>query len=55
MQDTFCELDGNLFMCSDSPPIQRLELLRQQFLTTSECENERVLATTIFRKLSENG
>jgi predicted 3-demethylubiquinone-9 3-methyltransferase (glyoxalase superfamily) len=52
MQATF-ELDGNLFMCSDSPPVHDWDFT-PAFSNYIECENERELER-LFSKLSENG
>ncbi len=52
MQATF-ELDGNLFMCSDSPPIHNWNFT-PAVANYIECENERELKF-LFTKLSENG
>lgn len=52
MQATF-ELDGNLFMCSDSPAVHDWDFSPavSQYL---ECENE-VELERLFSRLSENG
>ena len=52
MQATF-ELDGNLFMCSDSPPVHDWDFT-PAVSHYIECENENELET-LFSKLSENG
>ena len=52
MQATF-ELDGNLFMCSDSPPIHDWNFT-PAVSNYIECENESEI-NTLFSKLSENG
>jgi predicted 3-demethylubiquinone-9 3-methyltransferase (glyoxalase superfamily) len=52
MQATF-ELDGNLFMCSDSPPIHDWNFT-PSVSNYIECENE-IEINTLFTKLSENG
>jgi predicted 3-demethylubiquinone-9 3-methyltransferase (glyoxalase superfamily) len=52
MQATF-ELDGNLFMCSDSPPVHDWDFT-PAVSTYIECENESELQR-LFSKLSENG
>ena len=52
MQATF-ELDGNLFMCSDSPPVHEWDFSPavSHYL---ECEDEAEI-NRLFSKLSENG
>jgi predicted 3-demethylubiquinone-9 3-methyltransferase (glyoxalase superfamily) len=52
MQATF-ELDGNLFMCSDSPPVHDWDFTPAVSIYI-ECENESELQR-LFSKLSENG
>jgi len=52
MQATF-ELDGNLFMCSDSPPVHDWNFT-PAVSNYIECENETELER-LFSKLSENG
>lgn len=52
MQATF-ELDGNLFMCSDSPPVHDWDFTPAVSIYI-ECENESELER-LFSKLSENG
>ncbi len=52
MQATF-ELDGNLFMCSDSPPVHDWNFT-PAVSNYLECENESEL-NRLFSKLSENG
>ena len=52
MQAAF-ELDGNLFMCSDSPPVHDWDFT-PAVSNYIECENESELER-IFSKLSENG
>ena len=52
MQATF-ELDGNLFMCSDSPPIHDWNFT-PAVSSYLECESENELEK-LFTKLSENG
>jgi predicted 3-demethylubiquinone-9 3-methyltransferase (glyoxalase superfamily) len=52
MQATF-ELDGNLFMCSDSPPVHDWDFT-PAVSNYIECENESELER-LFSKLSENG
>lgn len=52
MQATF-ELDGNLFMCSDSPAIHNWNFT-PAISNYIECENENELER-LFSKLSENG
>ncbi|WP_299136758.1 VOC family protein [uncultured Tenacibaculum sp.] len=52
MQATF-ELDGNLFMCSDSPPIHDWNFT-PAVANYIECESESELEM-LFTKLSENG
>jgi predicted 3-demethylubiquinone-9 3-methyltransferase (glyoxalase superfamily) len=52
MQATF-ELDGNLFMCSDSPAVHDWNFT-PAVSNYIECENESELET-LFSKLSENG
>ena len=52
MQATF-KLDGNLFMCSDSPPVHDWDFT-PAVSNYIECENEKELET-LFSKLSENG
>ena len=52
MQATF-KLDGNLFMCSDSPPVHDWDFT-PAVSNYIECENEAELET-LFSKLSENG
>lgn len=52
MQATF-ELDGNLFMCSDSPAIHDWNFT-PAVSNYIECENEKELER-LFSKLSENG
>ncbi|BDS11532.1 VOC family protein [Aureispira anguillae] len=52
MQATF-ELDGNLFMCSDSPPIHDWSFT-PAVSNYLECDNEREIER-LFSKLSENG
>lgn len=52
MQATF-ELDGNLFMCSDSPPIHAWNFT-PAVSNYIECENETEIET-LFSKLSANG
>ena len=52
MQATF-ELDGNLFMCSDSPPVHDWDFT-PAVSNYIECENESELQR-LFSKLSENG
>lgn len=52
MQATF-ELDGNLFMCSDSPPVHDWNFT-PAVSNYIECENETELEN-LFSKLSENG
>ena len=52
MQATF-ELDGNLFMCSDSPPVHDWDF-SPAVSNYLECENEDELER-LFSKLSENG
>ncbi|AEH02559.1 VOC family protein [Lacinutrix sp. 5H-3-7-4] len=52
MQATF-NLDGNLFMCSDSPPIHDWNFT-PAVSNYLECENEKELES-LFTKLSENG
>ena len=52
MQATF-ELDGNLFMCSDSPPIHDWDF-SPAVSTYLECDDEAEL-DRLFSKLSQNG
>ena len=52
MQATF-ELDGNLFMCSDSPPIHEWDF-SPAFSNYLECKNE-VELNYLFSSLSEKG
>ena len=52
MQATF-ELDGNLFMCSDSPPVHNWDFT-PALSNYIECENENELER-LFSRLSENG
>ena len=52
MQATF-DLDGNLFMCSDSPAVHDWDF-SPAVSTYLECENEAEL-DGLFEKLSENG
>lgn len=52
MQATF-ELDGNLFMCSDSPPVHDWDFT-PAVSNYIECENKTELET-LFSKLSEKG
>ena len=52
MQATF-ELNGNLFMCSDSPPVHEWNFT-PAVSNYIECENENELER-LFSKLSENG
>ena len=52
MQATF-ELDGNLFMCSDSPPVHDWDFT-PAVSNYIECENESE-QERLFSKLSENG
>jgi predicted 3-demethylubiquinone-9 3-methyltransferase (glyoxalase superfamily) len=52
MQATF-ELDGNLFMCSDSPPVHDWDFTPAVSIYI-ECENESELER-LFSKLSDNG
>lgn len=52
MQATF-ELDGNLFMCSDSPPVHEWDFT-PAVSNYIECENESELER-LFSKLAENG
>lgn len=52
MQATF-ELDGNLFMCSDSPPVHDW-YFSPAVSNYLECDDEREL-TRLFSALSENG
>ena len=52
MQGTF-ELDGNLFMCSDSPAVHEWDF-SPAVSTYLECENEAEL-DRLFKKLAENG
>ena len=52
MQATF-ELDGNLFMCSDSPPVHEWDFT-PAVSNYLECENEPEMEK-YFSKLSENG
>lgn len=52
MQATF-ELDGNLFMCSDSPPIHNWNFT-PAVSNYIECENQ-IELEKLFTKLSENG
>ena len=52
MQATF-ELDGNLFMCSDSLPVHDWDF-SPAFSNYLECENEEEIER-LFSKLSKNG
>lgn len=52
MQATF-ELNGNLFMCSDSPPVHNWDFT-PAVSNYIECENDSEL-DRLFTKLSENG
>ena len=52
MQATF-ELDGNLFMCSDSPAVHNWDFT-PALSNYIECENENELER-LFSRLSENG
>lgn len=52
MQATF-ELDGSLFMCSDSPPVHDWNF-SPAISNYLECDDEREL-TRLFSALSENG
>lgn len=52
MQASF-ELDGNLFMCSDSPPVHDWDF-SPAVSNYLECENESEI-NRLFEKLSENG
>ena len=52
MQATF-ELEGNLFMCSDSPPVHNWDF-SPAISNYLECENEEELER-LFSKLSVNG
>ena len=52
MQATF-DLNGNRFMCSDSPPVHDWDF-SPAFSNYLECENEEEIER-LFSKLSENG